>query len=141
MATTLQYGIGDSSTVDESQTTDNSRAYGGTQNASTGQLGNNLSLSDVSGTTLTLTDQGAILAAQAIALKGLDTGGATLASIADTASDISKRSLDLAKTASQGEGGTLIHGLIWLAGIAAVGFLGFAYFGKKKVKVPKTPKG
>lgn len=133
MATSTNFGLG---TVDSSETTntDNSKAFGGVQNATTDQLGSNVSLSEVSGSTLYLTDQGAIAAAKAIALKGLDTGASTLAAIADTSETISKRGLDLAEKAAAGEGGTLIRGLIALAGIAAVGLVGWAYFGRRKKK-------
>jgi hypothetical protein len=131
VATILQYGIGDSSTVDESQTTDNSRAYGGTQNATTGQLGSNVSVNDAAGATLTFTDQGAIVAAKEIALRSLDEGSATLQALSTTAEEISKRGLDLASQAAAGQGGQLIKGVLILAAVLVAGWGATEYFKKK----------
>ena len=119
MATILDYGIGNSTNVDESQKTDNSKAFGGVQNATEDQLGSNISLSDVNGVTLTLSDEGAVAAGRDIALRGLDTGAASLQALASTAQEISKRGFDLAAQAAAGQGGQLIKGVLILAAVLA----------------------
>ena len=133
MATATNTGLGTVNAT-ESTNTDNSKAYGAIADTVQTQVGSNITLVDSAGVNLSTVDPGAIAAASNIATTALDTGAANLQSLAGTANLIATKSIDLATASQQGQGGTLINGVIAMVGLGVAGWVAWSIWGSPKRK-------
>ncbi len=125
---------GDSYTGTDTVTTntDNSRAYSALD-YSQGKLGSTVSLGEAQGSTINLLDAGAIQGAINLAEYGIQATARGAQAQTDSALASTERAIDLAKVSQQGQGGTLINGLIWIVGLLA-GAAGIYFLTKPKKK-------
>lgn len=111
---------------------DYSQAFGGSDNQSQGMVGSNFQLGNASGATFNVSDPVSTLAGRDVAMAGLTAASSAQSDAIRVANDAIAKALELAGVSQQGQGGTLIRGLIMLALVGAAGWALIAWINRRE---------
>lgn len=124
MSTVVSSGLLSPVTTNETQQTDNSRAYSLADYSTGAQVGLRITAGDLSGATIQSVDPGALMAAQSIAQQAIEGNTVSTSRIAGAANLALTKAFDLAGQASQTDTqavlGTIVKVVLALVGLGAV---------------------